>query len=88
MSKPTSRPLPRPASAAPRPAVSGMDVTVAATLDATAVLAALDTGPNGLAPAEVIRRRTECGPNAVRTHHARALGVLATSCAARCWYCC
>jgi P-type Mg2+ transporter len=54
-----------------------MDVTVAATLDATAVLAALDTGPNGLAPAEVIRRRTECGPNAVRTHHARALGVLA-----------
>lgn len=52
------------------------DVTAAATLDVTAVLAALGTGPGGLTPTEVNRRRAEYGPNAVRTHHARALGVL------------
>ena len=57
-------------------AASGTDLATAATLDATAVLAALGTGPDGLTPAEANRRRAEYGPNAVRTHHARALGVL------------
>lgn len=54
-----------------------MDVTAAAALDATTVLAALGSGSDGLSTAEATRRRGEGGSNTVRTHHARALRVLA-----------
>jgi P-type Mg2+ transporter len=37
----------------------------------------LDSSPAGLTDAEVARRRAIYGPNAVRTHHASALAVLA-----------
>ena len=76
MSRSTGRPLPLIAVPVAPSAASGTDLATAATLDATAVLAALGKGPEGLTPAEANRRRVECGPNAVRTHHARALGVL------------
>jgi hypothetical protein len=76
MSRSTGRPLPVSAVTVAPSAASGTDLATAATLDATAVLAALGTGLEGLTPAEANRRRAEYGPNAVRTHHARALGVL------------
>ena len=76
MSRSTDRPLPRSTVKVAPAAASGTDVTAAATRDATTVLVALGTGPNGLTPTEANRRRAEYGPDAVRTHHARALGVL------------
>lgn len=71
-----SPPLPRAAPTNLRPDGAELPVGRAAALDAGAVLAALDVRPDGLAPAEAARRRALWGPNAVRTHHARALGVL------------
>jgi Mg2+-importing ATPase len=49
----------------------------AASLPLAAVLERLSSTLRGLASPEAVRRLTEIGPNAVRTHHARALAVLA-----------
>ena len=54
-----------------------MDVTAAATTPAEQVLHAVGTTVGGLTEAEAARRLTAAGPNAVRTHHARLLPVLA-----------
>lgn len=48
----------------------------AASLPAERVLDRLDVTETGLSSAEAGRRLAVCGPNAVRTHHARALRVL------------
>ncbi|MEU0519276.1 HAD-IC family P-type ATPase [Streptosporangium sp. NPDC006007] len=48
----------------------------AASLPAERVLDRLDATEAGLSSAEAGRRLAVCGPNAVRTHHARALRVL------------
>jgi Mg2+-importing ATPase len=48
----------------------------AATRPVPQVLDELMTTRDGLTPAEAARRLAVVGPNAVRTHHARALGVL------------
>ncbi|MGC1211755.1 MAG: magnesium-translocating P-type ATPase [Micromonospora sp.] len=53
-----------------------LPVTDAAALPVDRVLAALGTGPDGLDPDEVLRRRSRLGPNAVRTHRVSALAVL------------
>jgi len=76
MPRSAGQPLTRSTVKVAPSAASGTDLVTAATLDATAVLAALGTGPDGPTPAEANRRRAEDGPNAVRTRHARALGVL------------
>jgi hypothetical protein len=88
MSRSTGRPLPVSAVTVAPSAASGTDLTTAATLDATAVLATLGTGPDGLTPAEAYRRRAEYGPNAVRTTTLGPSESSGTSCAARCWCCC
>jgi Mg2+-importing ATPase len=49
----------------------------AAARPADRVAADLGSGPDGLATAEVSRRRARFGPNAVRTHRISALAVLA-----------
>ncbi|HWO70913.1 MAG TPA: HAD-IC family P-type ATPase, partial [Actinomycetota bacterium] len=49
----------------------------AAALPAELVLARLGSGPDGLSAEEAARRLQELGPNALRTHRARALAVLA-----------
>lgn len=49
----------------------------AAALSLVQVLETLATGVEGLPAAEVVTRRAAVGPNAVRSHHARALAVLA-----------
>ncbi len=49
----------------------------AASLPLEGVFARLSSAPEGLASSEADRRLARTGPNAVRTHHARALGVLA-----------
>ncbi len=49
----------------------------AASLPVDAVLERLSTTPRGLAGTEAARRLHRVGPNAVRSHHARALAVLA-----------
>jgi Mg2+-importing ATPase len=49
----------------------------AASLDVGAVLERLSSTPEGLTSAEAARRLAATGPNAVRTHHARPLAVLA-----------
>ncbi|MCW2724846.1 MAG: Mg(2+) transport ATPase, P-type [Frankiales bacterium] len=54
----------------------GMPVAAAAARDPATVQAHLGSGADGLTAADVTRRRAECGPNAVRTHHARAWAVL------------
>jgi Mg2+-importing ATPase len=51
-------------------------VTEAAALPAETVLARLGGGTGGLAAAEAARRLAAYGPNAVRTHRARALPIL------------
>ena len=52
-------------------------VSEAASLPVDAVLKGLSTTPRGLTAAEAARRLDRVGPNALRTHHARALAVLA-----------
>ena len=51
-------------------------VAGAASRPVAAVLAGLHTGPAGLTPAEAAARLAACGPNAVRSHKASALGLL------------
>jgi Mg2+-importing ATPase len=53
-----------------------LDLTEAGRLGPTIVLARLGSSPAGLSPAEAERRFHEAGPNAVRTHGAKALEVL------------
>jgi P-type Mg2+ transporter len=53
-----------------------LDLTEAGRLGPTIVLARLGSSPAGLSPAEAERRLHEVGPNAVRTHGAKALEVL------------
>ncbi|NMH97532.1 magnesium-translocating P-type ATPase [Pseudonocardia acidicola] len=53
-----------------------MPVQDAAAQRPEEVLAALGSSRDGLPPAEVAARRAAVGPNAVRSHHARALLVL------------
>jgi len=54
----------------------GMSVSDAGTSEVAQVLAACHSGADGLATAEVRRRLTQVGPNAVRSHHAQPLKVL------------
>src|SRR5690349_14249133 len=64
-------------SAAPdRVASNDLGIVVAATLDAPEVLARLDGRADGLTAVEVSRKQLAFGPNAVRSHHARALALL------------
>lgn len=56
---------------------SGLDLATAAGLDPGGVLDRLDTTNAGLPAAEAGRRRALVGPNAVRSHRAQALAVLA-----------
>ncbi|MGW5667949.1 magnesium-translocating P-type ATPase [Micromonospora sp. NPDC003776] len=53
-----------------------LPVTEAASLPVDQVHAALGTGPAGLVPEEVLRRRSQLGPNAVRSHRVSAAAVL------------
>jgi P-type Mg2+ transporter len=53
------------------------DLARAATLPAAAVLAELDTGADGLTGAQAVQRLRETGPNALRSHGAQPLAVLA-----------
>ncbi|MFM7537417.1 MAG: magnesium-translocating P-type ATPase [Acidimicrobiales bacterium] len=57
----------------PEYAVTARD---AAVRTATEVLEQLGTSAAGLTTADALARRAACGPNAVRTHHARPLAVL------------
>ncbi|MGD0948380.1 MAG: magnesium-translocating P-type ATPase [Candidatus Binatia bacterium] len=52
------------------------DLREAAALDGAAVLARLGSTATGLTADEATRRLQEAGPNALRSHGARALGVL------------
>jgi len=52
------------------------DLREAAALDGAAVLARLGSTATGLTANEAARRLQEAGPNALRSHGARALGVL------------
>jgi Mg2+-importing ATPase len=54
-----------------------LTAAAAAALDAASVLARLGSGGTGLAAGEAARRLRVAGPNAVRSHRARALPVLA-----------
>src|SRR5512146_353270 len=62
----------------PAPAVVPFPVAAAdaGVLDAGAILARLRSGADGLPDDEAARRLSELGPNAVRSHRARALPVL------------
>ncbi len=53
-----------------------LDMAAAGSLASAAVLARLGSSKEGLAEAEAARRLREVGPNAVRSHRARALPVL------------
>jgi hypothetical protein len=53
------------------------ELQAAAAMPADAVLAELDSTPDGLSSAEAARRLAAVGPNALRSHGVRALEVLA-----------
>jgi Mg2+-importing ATPase len=53
-----------------------LTIVEAATLSPDAVLARLASSSNGLSAAEVARRQSEFGPNALGTHQVRAISVL------------
>ena len=55
----------------------------AAALPADQVLEQVGSTAGGLSTAEAARRLARVGPNAVRTHHARALDVLGPAAAQR-----
>jgi Mg2+-importing ATPase len=57
-------------------AADHLETAVAATLEAGEVLTSLGTSPDGLTEAEVRSRQAAYGPNAVRSHQARALVLL------------
>jgi P-type Mg2+ transporter len=63
-------------AAALQPAAFLMDIGEAARLSVSEVLTQLSSSPSGLTSDEVRRRATLCGPNALRTHHARPWAVL------------
>ena len=54
-----------------------LELRAAAALSPDDTLAALDSSRAGLAPAEAERRLQAVGPNALRSHGARPLAVLA-----------
>jgi len=58
------------------PGLAPLDMAAAGSLGAADVLAGLGSTEKGLAKAEAARRLREAGPNAVRSHRARALPVL------------
>jgi P-type Mg2+ transporter len=66
----------RPAAPPSGSASLGLLAMDAAALTSAELLDRLGVTPGGLTAAEAAGRLTTCGPNAVRTHHARALGVL------------
>jgi Mg2+-importing ATPase len=53
-----------------------LPVGVCAALPVDDILRGMDSGPGGLSGAEAAARLVLVGPNAVRTHHVRAWGVL------------
>jgi P-type Mg2+ transporter len=57
-------------------ATTELDLPQAASLPADDVFVRLATGPDGLTEDEAARRLHRYGPNAVRSHRARALPVL------------
>ncbi len=56
--------------------VGGLSMPEAASMAPEAVLDRLGTAAAGLGSEEAVRRLHAVGPNAIRTHHARALAVL------------
>jgi P-type Mg2+ transporter len=54
----------------------GLELAAAARLDASAVITRLESSETGLSATEAERRLGRIGPNAVRSHGARALDVL------------
>jgi P-type Mg2+ transporter len=54
-----------------------LELSEAARRPVDEVLELLDSAPTGLSSDEVARRRESCGPNALRSHGARPLAVLA-----------
>ncbi|HUL99389.1 MAG TPA: magnesium-translocating P-type ATPase, partial [Mycobacterium sp.] len=58
------------------PGWRSIDLREAATLDGAAVLARLGSSANGLSADNAAQRRRETGPNVLRSHDARAFGVL------------
>jgi Mg2+-importing ATPase len=58
------------------PAPAGLTLAEAQTRPAADVAATLGSGPDGLSAAQAARRLAEAGPNAVRSHRARAWQVL------------
>ena len=60
-----------------RPAPAGVAARDSASRSAEDLFAALGTSRDGLSGAEAKTRLATTGPNAVRTHHARAVAVLA-----------
>ncbi|SEK69399.1 magnesium-translocating P-type ATPase [Nonomuraea pusilla] len=61
----------------PATGAGGVEITAAAALTADDVLVRLRTSPGGLPEDEARRRLRTVGPNALRTHRARGLAVLA-----------
>jgi P-type Mg2+ transporter len=59
------------------PGPGPLDVAAAGALDAASVLSRVAVSPAGLTAGEAARRLLTVGPNAVRSHRARALPVLA-----------
>jgi P-type Mg2+ transporter len=55
---------------------AALSLAEASALRVEAVAERLASSPGGLASLEAARRLSEIGPNAIRTHHARALAVL------------
>ncbi len=53
-----------------------LTISEAARIDAAVVVARLDSHPTGLSSGEVADRLAAFGPNALRSHHARPVGVL------------
>jgi Mg2+-importing ATPase len=69
-------PLIEPTDRALHPTARSLAAADAAARPVPEVLAALSSGPSGLSSEEARVRLATIGPNAVRTHHARALALL------------
>ena len=59
-----------------RPPAMSLSLAEAGTVDATQVLASLGSSTSGLTTQDARRRLLQVGPNAVRSHGSRPLGVL------------
>jgi Cation transporter/ATPase, N-terminus len=70
------RPYRRPVPPVQATTADRLDLARAAAMDTTEVATALGSGAGGLSGSEAARRLAEFGPNAVRTHRARAWTVL------------